>query len=138
MSYARVIPVEFNHCDPAGIVFYPRYFEMANSLVETFFAEVLDYPFSRIHLQERCAVPTVRLTCVFSAPSRLGDRIAFALDLTRIGRASAGVQITGHCGPELRLTVESVLVWVGPDGRPRPWPEAIRAKMTEFSEGQHR
>jgi len=138
MSYARVIPVEFNHCDPAGIVFYPRYFEMANSLVETFFAEVLDYPFSRIHPQDRCAVPTAWLSCEFSAPSRLGDRITFTLGLARIGRASARLRITGRCGPELRLTVESVLVWVGQDGRPRPWPEAICAKMTEFSEGPPR
>ena len=25
MSYRRTIPVEFNHCDPAGIVYFPRY-----------------------------------------------------------------------------------------------------------------
>jgi len=24
--YERLIQIEFNHCDPAGIVFYPRYF----------------------------------------------------------------------------------------------------------------
>ena len=28
--------VRFAHCDPAGIVFYPRYFEMLNELVEAF------------------------------------------------------------------------------------------------------
>ena len=27
--------VEFNHCDPAGIVFYPRYFEMISAVVFT-------------------------------------------------------------------------------------------------------
>ena len=41
MSYRRTIPVEFNHCDPAGIVFYARYFEMTNSVCENFFAEVV-------------------------------------------------------------------------------------------------
>jgi 4-hydroxybenzoyl-CoA thioesterase len=31
MLYHRLYPIEFNHCDPAGIVFYPRYFEMTMS-----------------------------------------------------------------------------------------------------------
>ncbi len=47
MSDCRQIRVEFNHCDPAGIVFYPRYFEMANSVVENFFRDEVDYPFAR-------------------------------------------------------------------------------------------
>ena len=41
MTYTRHIRIEFNHCDPAGIVFYPRYFEMTNSVVENFFADVV-------------------------------------------------------------------------------------------------
>ena len=28
--------IGFRHCDPAGIVFYPRYFEMMNDAVELF------------------------------------------------------------------------------------------------------
>jgi 4-hydroxybenzoyl-CoA thioesterase len=32
--------VLFKHCDPAGIVFYPRYFEMINDCVEAFFDEI--------------------------------------------------------------------------------------------------
>ena len=48
MAYARTIPVEFNHCDPAGIVFYPRYFEMVNSVVENFFLEDVGYSFARM------------------------------------------------------------------------------------------
>ena len=33
MLYHRLYPIEFNHCDPAGIVFYPRYFEMWGCLM---------------------------------------------------------------------------------------------------------
>ena len=43
MLYHRLYPIEFNHCDPAGIVFYPRYFEMTNSVVENFFADEVVY-----------------------------------------------------------------------------------------------
>ena len=31
------IEVRFADCDPAGIVFYPRYFEMFNGLVDVWF-----------------------------------------------------------------------------------------------------
>ena len=34
------LPIRFRHCDAAGIVFYPRYFEMMNDLVEDWFAEL--------------------------------------------------------------------------------------------------
>ena len=73
MSYHRLIQIEFNHCDPAGIVFYPRYFEMTNSVVENFFADVLDCSFARM-MEERGGVPTARIEVNFHAPSRLGKR----------------------------------------------------------------
>ena len=41
-------PVEFNHCDPAGIVFYPRYFEMISATIERFLADAIDYSWTRM------------------------------------------------------------------------------------------
>ena len=40
--------VLFKHCDPAGIVFYPCFFEMINDAVEDMFANLLDWPFEEI------------------------------------------------------------------------------------------
>ena len=39
--------IEFNHCDPAGMVFYPRYFEMISATVERFLADEIDYGWGR-------------------------------------------------------------------------------------------
>ena len=36
MTYHRPIQIEFNHCDPAGIVFFPRYYQMVSSVCENF------------------------------------------------------------------------------------------------------
>ena len=132
MSYTRSIPVEFNHCDPAGIVFYPRYFEMTNSVVENFFAEVGGYSFARM-MAEGQGVPTARLETNFHAPSRLGDRLDFTLAVTRIGGASIGFTLTARCGPELRITADLTLVWVQ-TGRPAPWPEALRHRLAAHLE----
>ena len=65
--------VLFKHCDPAGIVFYPRYFEMINDCVEAFFNDALATPFHR--LIAAGGVPTVRIENEFVAPSRHGDRL---------------------------------------------------------------
>ncbi len=132
MIWHRIVPVEFNHCDPAGIVFYPRYFEMTNSVIENFFGEVLDYPFSRMILQDRCGVPTVRVETDFRAPSRLGDRLDFAVEVRRLGRTSAGFRLEARCGGELRLTADLTLVWVTANLKPKPWPDDLRRKITAF------
>lgn len=134
MIWHREIPVEFNHCDPAGIVFYPRYFEMTNSVIENFFAEVLAYPYARITMDERHGVPTVRIEADFQAPSRLGERLDFALEVARIGGASTTFALTASAGGTTRMTARLTLVWVTPEGRAAAWPEEIRTRLEAFRE----
>lgn len=129
MGYSRTIAVEFNHCDPAGIVFYPRYFEMVNSVIENFFAGVLGYSFARIHLDEGHAVPTAQIDIRFLRPSRLGERLTFTLDVARVGRSSVTLAIAAAGGDETRLEARMVLVWVGPEGRAETWPETLRTGL---------
>ena len=133
MTYSRVIPVEFNHCDPAGIVFYPRYFEMINSVVENFFLEAVGHSFARM-MAAGAGVPTVRIGVEFRAPSRLEDRLAFALRVVRVGARSATFALTARGGAEVRLEAEVVLVWVA-GGRACVWPDDIRARLGTMSEG---
>lgn len=134
MIYHRPYQIEFGHCDPAGIVFYPRYFEMANSVVENFFADVLGYPFRRIHMIERSSVPTVRIEAEFRAPSRLGDVLEFTVEIVRVGHSSVQLVLSGGADGAARLQMRIVLVWVSPDGKAAAWPAEIRQKMTAFKE----
>lgn len=134
MSYHKVIPIEFNHCDPAGIVFYPRYFEMTNSVVENFFADVLGHSFAQITMVQGNGVPTVKIEVNFTAPSRLGDKVTFALDVATLGRSSVGFVITAEMGGQQRLDARLTLVWIGKNGRAEPWPDALRAALTRFRE----
>jgi 4-hydroxybenzoyl-CoA thioesterase len=130
MIYTRVIPVEFNHCDPAGIVFYPRYFEMTNSVVENFFAEVVGHSFGAM-MEAGEGVPTARLEANFKAPSRLGDRLEWSLQVMRVGGTSVNFLLTAAVEGAVRLTADITLVWVAAR-RPTPWPEAIRAKLVAY------
>jgi 4-hydroxybenzoyl-CoA thioesterase len=63
--------IKFKHVDYAGIVFYPRFLEMLNDLVEDWFEEALDRPFSKMH--ETNGIPTVDLKVQFKNPARLGE-----------------------------------------------------------------
>jgi len=128
MIYRRRIPIEFNHCDPAGIVFYPRYFEMTNSLVENFFREAMDYPFARM-MAEGVGTPTVKIEMEFRAPSRLGEVLDWTLAVRRIGRTSAKLRISAHGGSELRLHGALTLVFASLTGGARPWPDAIWSRL---------
>jgi len=133
MTYTRTVAVEFNHCDPAGIVFYPRYFEMLNSVVENFFREVVGYPFARM-MAEGHGVPTVRIATDFRVPSRLGDRLDFALTIERAGRSSVAFAVDASAKGEVRMTARLTLVWVT-DGRAAAWPPEIRQGFDRFMEG---
>ncbi len=82
------IPVRFQHSDPAGIVFYPRYFEMIDQMVEDWFAEALGVDFRTLHAEQLCGVPTVRIECDFKRPSRLGEVLTFSLSVAALGKSS--------------------------------------------------
>jgi len=137
MSYSRDIRIEFNHCDPAGIVFFPRYFEMLNSMVENFFRDRLDHPFERITMEEGHGVPTVRLETDFRAPSRLGDLVQFTLTVTGLGRSSVDFHHCARMGAEIRLEARQRIVWISNGGRAAPWPKTLRARLEQELEKEN-
>jgi 4-hydroxybenzoyl-CoA thioesterase len=131
---AFVLPqrVRFQHCDPAGIVFFPRYYEMLNTTVEEWFATRLGLSFAEIHGPMRAGIPTACIRADFTAPSRLGDLLDWALAPLRLGRASCELRLRAACGGEPRAEFLQTLVWIDMDsGRPRPWPEALRASIAQ-------
>lgn len=133
-TFTHRTDVMFQHCDPAGIVFYPRYFEMINAVVETFFDRALDWSFATMHVGERLGVPMGRIAADFHAASRLGDVLDWTLAIDRIGRASADVEITGACGNEARLSVRGTLVLVDLGRmKSRPWPDHRRAALEHYT-----
>jgi len=130
MSWTSARLIEFQHCDPAGIVFYPRYFEMVNSVIEQFFREHVGYGFGAMHFQARRGVPTARISAEFHAPSRLEDVVDFTVNVPRVGNSSVDFLLQGTCGGQARLTVRSTIVHIDSEtGKSTPWTAPIRAKL---------
>src|SRR5690606_24955205 len=78
--------VRFQHVDYAGIVFYPRFLEMLNCLVEDWHEEALGRAFQDMHATE--AIPTVDLKVQFRNAARLGERLTKYLWVIKIGTSS--------------------------------------------------
>ena len=125
--------VRVAHCDPAAIVFYARYFEMINGLVEDWFDEVLELPF-RVLLETRgIMVPTVHFDVDFLRASELGELLTFRLEISKIGRTSFTVKIEARCNDETRLTAHQVIVFAHQQTRrPVAIPDDITARMRVF------
>ncbi|KAJ55822.1 thioesterase [Actibacterium mucosum KCTC 23349] len=127
MAFEFPQKVLFKHCDPAGIVFYPRYFEMMNDCLEAFFEAQLDMPWHLLH--RAGAVPTAQIETRFTAPSRHGDRLLLRLQVTRVGRSSFSYEMVATCDDEQRFVTTGTLVNVNETGRPAPWPEGPRTRL---------
>ncbi len=129
--------VMFQHCDPAGIVFYPRYFEMLNSCVETWFDTALSYSFATMHLKEKVGVPTVSLHSDFVSPSFLEDELIFALSVCEIGTKSIKLKIAVSSSEQLRFKAQVTLVFVDLAQTPPksiPWHSALKTAFETYLE----
>jgi 4-hydroxybenzoyl-CoA thioesterase len=134
---ARVFEVEegvrFAHCDPAGIVFFPQYLVMLNTLIERWFDEALGVPYAGYIGVRRLGLPTVRLECDFTAITRMGERLRQRLAVAKLGRTSLQLAVDFDCGGELRARFRQVLVCTSlATHQSHPLPDDLRAAMTRF------
>jgi 4-hydroxybenzoyl-CoA thioesterase len=121
--------VRFADVDPAGIAFYPRYFEMLNEAVEDWF-DSLGWSFARMHLEGRTGVPARRIEADFTSPSWLGDTLDITLSVREVGRTSLRLEVAFTCAGAPRWTARMVLVMIDmSDGKATPWPDDLRAKL---------
>jgi len=133
--FERPLRIRFSHCDPAGIVFYPRYFTMFNDLVEDWVSHALRIPYDELLGRRRVGLPTVSLTCRFAAISLMGEDVTLGLSLQRLGRSSVTLALGCRRGEEQRVQIEQVLVATDlHTHRPIAIPEDLRQAMLEFQQ----
>jgi 4-hydroxybenzoyl-CoA thioesterase len=134
MKFERESVVRFEHCDAAGLMFYPRFFALVNEMVEDWFA-VLEHPFDRLHVSERKGVPTVKIEAEFTHPVRMGERLRQQLVIAHLGRSSCRLRHEAHVEREPVARFEHTIVYVDLDTMtPEPWPLDLRAAMARYEE----
>lgn len=129
MTFHNTMKVRFGDVDPAGIVFYPRYFEMLNSAVEDWFAS-MGADFHAMHLTDKMGVPTVKIACEFLAPSFLGDELKITITPTKVGRSSCAIEYSVTSGDSERLRAQAVLVCMNLNERKSmEWPARLKTAL---------
>lgn len=135
-AFIKKEKVRFQHVDYAGIVFYPRFLEMLNNIVEDFYEEALNLPFRNIH--KTGGIPTVDLKIQFKKAARLGDELTKYLWVKKLGESSmvCGFRFEHEDGSTC-LEGEVTLVKVSfAEGRNEikssPFTDEMRAKLEQY------
>lgn len=136
MSLTHDMPIEigFKHCDPAGIVFYPRYTEMLHDTVEHWFNHGLKIGFHNLHMNRGMGIPMANLQVDFRIPSKLGDQLTSKLAVKKLGRTSMHMLVR-ICGPDGAVRVEGKLIVVFvtvEQTRPAEIPEDFKALILPY------
>ncbi len=135
LTNVHAVRVRWSEADPAGIVFYPRFFEWFDLATEALFDSVgLPWPeiFPRYGI---VGVPIVESGARFQAPVRYGDLVRITSAIAEIRDKTFRVEhevavASAHCA-----TGFEVRAWVArpesPGGRlrARPIPEEIAARL---------
>lgn len=134
--FIKTEKIRFKHVDYAGIVFYPRFLEMLNDLVEDWFEEALERPFSKIH--ETNGIPTVDLKVQFKKAARIGEVLTKKLWVIKLGGASmtCGFRFEdaqGNTCLEGEVTLVNVAIAENrSDIKAEPFSEDMKVKISNY------
>jgi len=96
--------VRYFHCDPGGIVYFPRFFDMFNVALEDWFAEALACPWGTDLIGARqLSTLSLAIRVEFLRACRLGEVLDFDLWPTRLGRSSIQLALAGRAAGAERL-----------------------------------
>lgn len=134
-AFTRSVPVRFSHCDPAGIVYFPHYFDMFNGLIEDWYGQELSHDYSELIMGSRYGFPFVHIECDFKIPSRMGEIIDLSLLVERVGRSSLTIVIVCHRDRLERLRARMVTAMMSLQTRQAvPLPAALREQIEAYQQ----
>ncbi len=112
----RSVTIEWGDCDPAGIVFYPRYFAMFDAGTAHLFAAALGC--DKFALRRRFGIvgfPMVETSAKFILSSRYGETVTIESVVSRFGRSSFGVAHKLLRGADTAIEATETRVWAAVD-----------------------
>jgi len=133
LSNTRTVRIEWGDCDPAGIIFYPRYFEIFDASTAALFERALGITkFQMFETLEFSGWPLVRTEARFLKPTRFGDDVTVETTI-KFGRSSFEIEHRLSLDGELCAECSEKRVWVVRDAqgdlKSHPVPEAVLAKF---------
>ena len=132
LTNTRTHRIEWGDCDPAGIIFYPRYFEIFDASTTVLIERALgmkkiDY----LKAYDFLGHPLVETRARFRLPTRFGDEVAIETALVACGRSSFTIEHRLTSAGALAVEGFETRVWVvrHPDDAARMKSQAIPAEV---------
>jgi 4-hydroxybenzoyl-CoA thioesterase len=107
----KKIRVEWGDCDPAGIVYYPRYFAFFDNCTAALFEAAGLRKQEMLKIYGIVGIPMVDTRARFLAPSRFGDDVMVESSISEWGRSSFDVQHKLFRGEVLAVECFETRVW---------------------------
>jgi 4-hydroxybenzoyl-CoA thioesterase len=132
----RQFLIEWGHCDPAGIVFNARYFEFFDGNTWIMFERALGLKAQAWpEAYGVLGIPLVDAGARFLAPTRFGDIVEIASQVTAFRRSSFDLAHTITIGGVTAVEGRETRVWAGRDPgnsdklKSQPIPPEVTAKF---------
>ena len=135
--HLHALTVRFGDCDPAGIVYFPRFYDWFHQAMETWFDVALGQRYDQVlktHL-----FPAVHSEADFKQPVRMGAHVVVETVVGRMGGASLqfDYRVLGE-GGVVHATGHTVVVVVAgsagaqPDIKASRIPDHLRERIAVF------
>jgi 4-hydroxybenzoyl-CoA thioesterase len=109
---SRTLTIEWGHCDPAGIVFNPRFFEFFDTNTWMLFEKALGVKQNELaSTYGIIGIALVDARANFIKPAKFGDTIEIASRIKEFRRSSFEVEHSITIGGELATEGSETRVW---------------------------
>jgi 4-hydroxybenzoyl-CoA thioesterase len=137
LTNVHLVTVEWGHCDPAGIVYFPNYFTYFDAGTNALFLRALGC--NKYEMLKRygiVGIPLVDVGARFIVPSTFGDVVTIESSVAEIRRSSFRMLHRLLRGDTLAVEGTETRVWVGRDPadpdrlKGMPIPQDVVAKLS--------
>jgi 4-hydroxybenzoyl-CoA thioesterase len=134
-QFTRKLTVEWGHCDPAGIVFNPRFFEFFDWSTALLIRAALGVDKAdMLSAYGVAGIPLVDSRATFLRPSRYGEEVEIISNVTAVGRSSFEIAHKLFNANELAVEAHEKRVWTVRNAetgllKSRAMPEDVARKL---------
>lgn len=142
LTNRQTIRIEWGDCDPAGIVYFPRYFEFFDACTRALFERAGFFKRDMLKTYGIAGIPVVDIKANFVTSSRFGDDVVVESSVTKWGRSSFIVLHRLMKGDATAIECFETRVWVAhPEGDPekfeaRSIPREVKEKFGSGAESK--
>jgi 4-hydroxybenzoyl-CoA thioesterase len=125
--------IRFAHTDAIGIVYFPKFFDYFNSVIEDWYNDWLRIKFADLIMKNHWGTAIVRAESDFYIPCAMGETLDLTLIVERCGNSSISYLIIGHMNNRMHLRGRLTTVLISQEtGRPLALPDDLRAGINRY------